>query len=159
MSVEIETNQNYNDDLASTSLLPSTANSHNNTNSSTRSRLKTDSHNETHKVHFNIVEDGETRRSSPFQRAVPGRSKASATEPPPSPQGLAARLSLAIRRSLRLGPKQRSTAAQSAAPAEHRFRSGDEKNVSLIFESINFEVLICGDTTFEVQKNYVFAGS
>jgi hypothetical protein len=130
MSVEIETNQILNDDLASTSLLPSsTANSHNNANNSasTRSR-RADSHNE-HKVHFNIIEDGETRRSSPFQRAIPLRPKTAAIETPGT--GIAARLSMAIRRSLRLGPKQRSTAGQSVSRDEHRpFRSGDDKNVS-----------------------------
>ncbi|KAI6191394.1 hypothetical protein M3Y97_00223400 [Aphelenchoides bicaudatus] len=134
MSVEIEANQNCADELPSTSLLPS--NNHNNANStsSSRTRPKTDSNAEPHKVHFNIAED-EKRHNSPFQRAVPSRQKTSTTESPsaiPQNAGLATRLSLAIRRSLRLGPKQRSTADHKTSKEEHRsFRSGDDKNASV----------------------------
>lgn len=124
MSAEIEINQNFAEDLPSTSLIN---NNHN--NASLKNRSKTDSD---HKVHFNIVEDGEKRQKSSFQRDIPNKQKIS-LESPSSP-GFATRLSVAIRRSLRLGPKQRSTAVPSINKDEHRaFRfGGDDKNVRIL---------------------------
>lgn len=122
MSAEIEINQNFAEDLPSTSLI----NNHN--NASLKNRSKTDSD---HKVHFNIVNDGEKRQKSSFQRDIPNKQKIS-LESPSSP-GFATRLSVAIRRSLRLGPKQRSTAVPSINKDEHRaLRFGDDKNVKVL---------------------------
>jgi hypothetical protein len=129
MSAETDT-----DELATTSLISTSAN---NNAAASRSRLKSDSQHtvEQHKVHFNIAEDGEKRQKvSAFIRDVQPRQKSSTSN---DSANLASRLSMAIRKSLRMGPKQRSTAVQSpTAKDEHRaFRFGEDKNVT---QSISF---------------------
>lgn len=136
MSTKLDHLQSCPDDMASTSLLPAT--NHNNSLA--------------HKVTFNIDEN-EKRSKSAFVRDIPSRQKLP-TGDSSAPTTIAARLSLAIRRSLRLSPKQRSaTTSQSSATTkdEHRgFRFGDDKNVKILFKSNSMSLrcllvlLICG---------------
>jgi hypothetical protein len=129
MSVEIATvRAEYSDDLASTSLISTSITNHNNANVSSAKRSKNDSHTEQHKVHFDIIaEDGDKKQkiSSNFVRAIP-----SPKNQPAANVGLASRLSMAIRRSLRLGPKQRSTAVVREDMHRGVLRFGEDKNVS-----------------------------
>ncbi|KAI6226973.1 Rab-GAP TBC domain-containing protein [Aphelenchoides besseyi] len=160
MSVETAIRlEDADDPVASTSLLSNSSVNHNvNSTYRSRSNKNEENKNDPHKVHFDVI--NENKKSTTVN---PNFVRDSAVRRPPetlTSGGLASRLSLAIRRSLRLGPKQRTTVPRPIANREDArgFRFSDDKNAFTSYTDLRKESCLApygtiGELQYMIQMN------